>query len=74
MAFRRQCGGLAVLRKSGRESPPTSKLAAYTETICELWRKIAAQGLTGPITLVLDNACDQRNAVVIGLAVPRRIT
>jgi hypothetical protein len=27
-----------------------------TETMCELLRKIAAAGLTGPIALVLDNA------------------
>jgi hypothetical protein len=35
-----------------------------TETMCELLRKIAAQQLAGPITLVLDNARYQRNAVV----------
>src|SRR5215207_5514310 len=29
---------------------------ATTETMCELLRKIAAQGLAGPVTLVLDNA------------------
>ena len=52
----------------------TNTTVVNTETICELWRKIAAQGLTGSITLVLDNACDPRNAVVIGLATPRRIT
>ena len=27
-----------------------------TETMCELLRKIAGQGLAGPVTLVLDNA------------------
>jgi len=31
-------------------------------------RKIAEQGLSGPITLVLDNARYQRNAVVKDLA------
>jgi len=36
--------------------------------MCELLRKIAALGLTGPITLVLDNARYQRNAVVQSLA------
>jgi transposase len=39
-----------------------------TETMCELLRKIAAQQLVGPITLVLDNARYQRNAVVQALA------
>ena len=36
--------------------------------MCELLRKIAALGLSGPITLVLDNARYQRNAVVEDLA------
>jgi transposase len=45
-----------------------------TETMCELVRKIAAVGLTGPITLVLDNARYQRNAVVQGLAKQLGIT
>src|SRR3954469_2862289 len=39
-----------------------------TETMCELLRKVAAQGLAGPVTLVLDNARYQRNAVVQALA------
>jgi len=39
-----------------------------TETMCELLRKIAAQQLVGPITLVLDNARYQRNALVQALA------
>jgi len=42
--------------------------------MCELLRKIAALGLTGPITLVLDNARYQRNAVVQGLAEQLGIT
>ena len=33
-----------------------------SETMCELLRKIAGQGLVGPVTLVLDNARYQRNA------------
>lgn len=45
-----------------------------TETMCELLRRIAALGLTGPITLVLDNARYQRNAVVQGLATQLGIT
>lgn len=39
-----------------------------TATMCELLRKLAAHGLSGPITLVLDNARYQRNAVVQALA------
>jgi transposase len=39
-----------------------------TETMGELLRKIAAQNLMGPITLVLDNARYQRNAAVQALA------
>ena len=36
--------------------------------MCELNRAIAARGLCGPVTLVLDNARYQRNALVMGLA------
>ena len=39
-----------------------------TETMCELLQKIAALGLSRPITLVLDNARYQRNALVQTLA------
>ena len=52
----------------------TNTTVVNTETMCELLRKIAAQGLAGPITLVLDNARYQRNAVVIGLAAQLGIT
>jgi transposase len=45
-----------------------------TETMCELLRKIAASGLTGPITLVLDNARYQHNAAVKALAKQLGIT
>jgi transposase len=45
-----------------------------TDTMCELLRKIAAQNLIGPITLVLDNARYQRNATVQALAAELRIT
>ncbi len=45
-----------------------------TETMCELLRKIAAQQLVGPITLVLDNARYQRNAAVQALAAELGIT
>jgi transposase len=46
----------------------TNTTVVNTETMCELLRKIAGLGLTGPITLVLDNARYQRNAVVQALA------
>jgi transposase len=45
-----------------------------TDTMCELLRKIAAQNLLGPITLVLDNAKYQRNAAVQALAQELGIT
>lgn len=46
----------------------TNTTVVNTETMCELLHKIAAQGLVGPITLVLDNAKYQRNAIVQELA------
>jgi transposase len=46
----------------------TNTTVVNTETMCDLLRKIAAQNLVGPITLVLDNARYQRNAVVQALA------
>src|SRR5437879_8833564 len=46
----------------------TNTTVVNTETMCELLRKIAAVGLAGPITLVLDNARYQRNAAVQALA------
>ena len=46
----------------------TNTTVVNTETMCELLGKIAALGLTGPITLVLDNARYQRNAAVQALA------
>jgi transposase len=46
----------------------TNTTVVNTETMCELLRKIAAQGLVGPVTLVLDNARYQRNSVVQALA------
>lgn len=45
-----------------------------TDTMCELLRKIAAQNLIGPITVVLDNARYQRNAAVQALATDLGIT
>jgi len=52
----------------------TNTTVVNTETMCELLRKLADLGLTGPITLVLDNARYQRNAVVQALAAQLGIT
>ncbi len=52
----------------------TNTTVVNTETMCELLRKIAGLGLTGPITLVLDNARYQRNAAVQALAATLGIT
>src|SRR4029077_1724589 len=52
----------------------TNTTVVNTATMCELLGKIAALGLTGPITLVLDNARYQRNAVVEALASQLGIT
>lgn len=46
----------------------TNTTVVNTETLCELLRQIAGRGLTGPVTLVLDNARYQRNKVVQALA------
>jgi transposase len=52
----------------------TNTTVVNTETMCQLLRKIAVAGLSGPITLVLDNARYQRNAVVQALAQELGIT
>ena len=52
----------------------TNTTVVNTETMCELLRKIAAEGLAGPITLVLDNARYQHNAAVKALAAELGIT
>ena len=46
----------------------TNTTVVNSQTMCELLRKIAELGLTGPITLVLDNARYQHNALVKALA------
>jgi transposase len=46
----------------------TNTTVVNTDTMCELLRKLAAENLTGPITVVLDNARYQRNQAVQGLA------
>ena len=40
----------------------TNTTVVNSETMCDLLRAIAARGLVGPVTLVLDNARYQRNA------------
>lgn len=52
----------------------TNTTVVNTETMSELLRKIAAVGLIGPITLVLDNARYQHNAAVKALAEQLGIT
>lgn len=52
----------------------TNTTVVNTGTMCELLRKIAASGLTGPITLVLDNARYQRNAAVRAAAEELKIS
>jgi transposase len=46
----------------------TNTTVVNTDTMCELLRAVARRGLLGPVTMVLDNARYQRNAVVMGLA------
>jgi transposase len=46
----------------------TNTTVVNSQTMCELLRKIAELGLRGPITLVLDNARYQHNALVKTLA------
>jgi transposase len=46
----------------------TNTTVVNSQTMCELLRKIAELGLSGPITLVLDNARYQHNALVKALA------
>ena len=46
----------------------TNTTVVNTETMCALLRLVAARALVGPVTLVLDNARYQRNALVMGLA------
>lgn len=52
----------------------TNTTVVNSQTMCELLRQIAGLNLTGPITLVLDNARYQRNAMVMNLAEPLGIT
>ena len=47
----------------------TNTTVVNTDTMCELLRKMTAEGLAGPITVVLDNARYQRNKIVPALAI-----
>ena len=62
-----ECGDCATIAV-------TNTTVVNTETMSELLRKIAALGLTGAITLVLDNARYQHNAAVKALASQLGIT
>ena len=68
-----QCAG-CVERGTRELTAVTNTTVVNTETMCELLLKIAALGLTGPITLVLDNARYQHNAAVKTLAKELGIT
>jgi hypothetical protein len=46
----------------------TNTTVVNTDTMCELLRAVAARGLVGPVTVVLDNARYQRNDIVKGVA------
>ncbi len=46
----------------------TNTTVVNTTTMCDLLRAVAGRGVIGPITLVLDNARYQRNALVMALA------
>jgi transposase len=60
---------LGALDAVTRELIAVSNTAVVnSETMCELLRKIAARGLVGPVTLVLDNAKYQHSAAVKALA------
>src|SRR6516165_9110122 len=52
----------------------TNTTVVNTETMCQLLGKITALGFAGPITLVLDNARYQRNAMVQTRAEELKIT
>ena len=53
---------------TGRLRTVTGTTVVNAQTMCELLRAVAAQGLAGPVTMVLDNARHQRNAAVMALA------
>ena len=73
--FVRAASGRQRFNVLGAWNPVTRRLLSVTnttvvntETMCQLLRVIAAEGLVGPVTVVLDNARYQRNKAVQGLA------
>ena len=46
----------------------TNTTGVNTDTMCQILRVVTVRGLVEPITLVLDNARYQRNAIVMALA------
>ena len=73
--FVRASSGRQRFNVLGAWNAVTRELAAITnttvvnsDTMCEWFQAVAARGLVGPVTLVLDNARYQRNALVQGLA------
>ena len=74
--FVRAASGRQRFNVLGAWNPVTRRLLSVTnttvvntDTMCQLLRGIAAEGLVGPVTVVLDNARYQRNKAVQGLAV-----
>jgi hypothetical protein len=74
--FVRAASGRQRFNVLGAWDAATRRLTAVTnttvvnaETMCELLRAVAAGGPAGPVTMVLDNARYQRNAMVMALAV-----
>ncbi len=79
--FVRAASGRQRFNVPGAWNAVTRELVAITnttvvngDTMCELLRAVAARGLVGPVTLVLDNARYQRHALVQGLAKDLGIT
>lgn len=73
--FVRAASGRQRYNVLGAWNAASNQLVAVTnttyitaETVCQLLRQIAAQGLAGPITLVMDNARYQRCTLVQALA------
>ena len=64
----------AVTNELVRVTTAGTVSSVSSETRCDLLRHIAALRLTGPITLVLDNARDQRCALVTSRAETLHIT
>lgn len=79
--FVRAASGRQRFNVLGAWDAVTRELVSVTDTtvvnaltMCELLREIAAKGLVGPVTVVLDNARYQKYALVLGLAESLGIT